>query len=171
MTYQSDRRNFLKQGIGAGLCVATWTHTVSGRSPNGKIHHAAVGVGGKGWSDVMEFASHPQVAVAALCDVDTARMRRAVQKFPQARCYQDWREMLDKEGDKIDTVSVSTPDHMHAPICMSAINKGKHVFVQKPLTHDVYEARRLTEAAAKAQLATQMGIQGNAGIAIAWRSN
>lgn len=162
MRQQSDRRSFLKQGIGAGLCAATWAHAALGKSPNGKIHHAAIGVGGKGWSDVMAFASHPEVVVAAVCDVDENQMRRAAQQFPQARRYQDWRVLLAKEGDKIDAVSVSTPDHMHAPISMSAINLGKHVFVQKPMTHDVYEARRLTEAAAKAGVATQMGIQANA---------
>jgi predicted dehydrogenase len=165
MSHQSNRRNFLKRGIGAGLGAATWAHAASGKSPNGKIHHAAIGVGGKGWSDVMAFASHPQVVITALCDVDKSRAQRAAQQFPQARCYQDWRELLDKEGDKIDAVSVSTPDHMHAPISMSAINHGKHVFVQKPMTHDVYEARRVTEAAAKAKLATQMGIQVNSSIA------
>ena len=164
MSHQSDRRNFLKRGIGAGFCAAGWAGAASGKSPNGKIHHAAIGVGGKGWSDVMAFASHPQVVIAALCDVDAAHLRRAAQEFPQARCYQDWRELLAKEGDKIDAVSVSTPDHMHAPISISAINKGKHVFVQKPMTHDVCEARRVAEAAAKAQLATQMGIQANASI-------
>jgi predicted dehydrogenase len=162
VSYQSNRRNFLKRGIGVGLCAAGWPRAASGKSPNDKIHHAGIGVGGKGWSDVMAFASHPQVVIAALCDVDAGRLRRAAEKFPQARCYQDWRELLAAEGDKIDMVSVSTPDHMHAPISMSAINQGKHVFTQKPLTHDVYEARRLTEAAAKARLATQMGIQANA---------
>ena len=84
MSHQSDRRQFLKRGIGAGLCAASWGRAASGKSPNGKIHHAAIGVGGKGWSDVMEFASHPEVVIAALCDVDAARMRRAAQKFPLA---------------------------------------------------------------------------------------
>jgi predicted dehydrogenase len=164
MSHQGDRRNFLKRGIAAGFCAAGWASMASGKSPNGKIHHAAIGVGGKGWSDVTAFATHPQVVIAALCDVDTAYLRQAAQEFPQARCYQDWRELLAKEGDKIDAVSVSTPDHMHAAISMSAIHQGKHVFVQKPMTHDVYEARRVTQAAAKAQLATQMGIQGNASL-------
>ena len=164
MSQLSDRRTFLRQGIGVGLCVAGWPHAAAGKSANGKIHHAAIGVGGKGWSDVMAFASHPDIAIAAVCDVDSNQMRRAVQQFPQARRYQDWRELLAKEGDKIDSVSVSTPDHMHAPISMSAINQGKHVFVQKPMTHDVYEARRVTEAAAKAQVATQMGIQVNSSV-------
>ena len=164
MSHQSNRRNFLKRGIGAGVLAAGWATAASGKSPNGKIHHAAIGVGGKGWTDIMELASHPEVVIAALCDVDAAHVHRAAQEFPQARCYQDWRELLAKEGDKIDAVSVSTPDHMHAPISMSAINLGKHLFVQKPMTHDVYEARRVAEAAAKAQLATQMGIQANSSI-------
>ena len=162
MSHQSNRRDFLKRGIGTGLCAAGWVRAASGNSPNGKIQHAGIGVGGKGWSDVMAFASHPEVVIAALCDVDATQLRRAAQEFPQARCYQDWRELLAQEGNKIDSVSVSTPDHMHAPIGMAAINEGKHLFVQKPMTHDVYEARRVTEAAAKARRATQMGIQVNA---------
>ncbi len=165
MSLLSHRRDFLKQGIGASLCAASWTPETVGKSPNGKIQHAAIGVGGKGWSDVLAFASHPQVAITALCDVDATRLRRAAKVFPEARCYQDWRELLAKEGDKIDSVNVSTPDHMHAPISMSAINMGKHVYVQKPLTHDVFEARRVTEAAAKSQIATQMGIQVNSSTA------
>jgi Oxidoreductase family, NAD-binding Rossmann fold/Oxidoreductase family, C-terminal alpha/beta domain len=164
MGHHTDRRSFLKSGIVASLCAANGARGVSGESPNGKIHHAAIGTGGKGWSDLMAFASHPQVTIAALCDIDTARLRRAAEKFPKARCYQDWRELLAEEGDKIDAVNVSTPDHMHAPISMSAINQGKHVFTQKPLTHDIYEARCLTKAAAKAQVATQMGIQVNSSI-------
>ena len=164
MSRRSNRRDFLKRGVATGLCAAGWVRAASGNSPNGKIHHAGIGVGGKGWSDVMAFASHPEVVIAALCDVDATQLRRAAQEFPQARCYQDWRELLAQEGDKIDSVSVSTPDHMHAPIGMAAINRAKHVFVQKPMTHDVYEARRVAEAAAKAQLATQMGIQANASI-------
>ena len=98
MSYQGNRRHFLKQGIGAGLCAAAWLRPALGQSPNGKIHHAAIGVGGKGWTDIMELASHPQVVIAALCDVDAAHLRQAGQKFPQARCYQDWRELLAEEG-------------------------------------------------------------------------
>ncbi|MFZ5833652.1 MAG: Gfo/Idh/MocA family protein [Planctomycetota bacterium] len=164
MSHTSNRRNFIKQGIVVGCCAAGWSRAASANALNGKIHVAAIGVGGKGWSDIMSFATHPQVTIAALCDVDADRIRKAAEKFPQARCYQDWRVLMAEEGDKIDAVSVSTPDHMHAPIAMSAIQRGKHVFVQKPLTHDIYEARRLREAAAKARVATQMGIQGNASL-------
>lgn len=164
MSYQSNRRDFLKQSAALGCCAAGWASRASANPRNGRLQLAAVGVGGKGWSDIMAFSTHPQVTIVALCDVDAARMHQPAQRFPQARCYHDWRELLDKEADKIDAVSVSTPDHMHAPIAMSAIHRGKHVFVQKPLTHDIYEARRLREEAAKARVATQMGIQGNASL-------
>jgi predicted dehydrogenase len=164
MSQRTDRREFLKQSVGVGLCAAGVARSVLGKSANGKIQHAAIGVGGMGWSDIKLIASHPAVEIAAICDVDTARMADAAKKFPDARRYQDWRELLDKEGDRIDTVNVSTPDHMHAPITMSAIRKGKHVYCQKPLTHDIHEARRVTEAAAKAGVATQMGIQINSSI-------
>ncbi|UCE49791.1 MAG: Gfo/Idh/MocA family oxidoreductase, partial [Phycisphaerales bacterium] len=114
--------------------------------------------------DIQQIGSHPEVEIVAICDVDTSRMAAAAKKFPNARRYQHWRELLDKEGDKIDSVNVSTPDHMHAPITMTAINQGKHVYCQKPLTHDVHEARRIAVAAAKAKVVTQMGIQVNASI-------
>ncbi|MCP4785447.1 MAG: Gfo/Idh/MocA family oxidoreductase [Fuerstiella sp.] len=165
MPRQTDRREFLKRGTGVGLCAAGWQRAALGGSPNGKLHYAAIGVGGKGWSDLTAFASHSEVVVTALCDVDNRQIDQAAKTFPQARRYHDWREMLAEEGDRIDAVSVSTPDHMHAPISMSAINRGKHVFVQKPMTHDIHEARRVTQAAAKAKLATQMGIQINSSTA------
>ena len=164
MSQRTCRRAFLKRGLYTGLCAAGLSSVASGKSPNGKTRHAAIGVGGKGWSDLLQFASHPNVEIAAICDVDTARLTGAARKFPHARRYQNWRELLETEGDKVDSVHVSTPDHMHAPITMTAIAKGKHVYCQKPLTHDVFEARRVTEAAAKAGVATQMGIQVNASI-------
>jgi predicted dehydrogenase len=164
MSQRTGRREFLKQSVGAGLCVAGAARSVLGKSANGKIQHAAIGVGGKGWPDVRLIAAHPKVEIAAICDVDTTRMDAAAKKFPAARRYQDWRELLDREGDRIDTINVTTPDHMHAPITMTAIRKGKHVYCQKPLTHDIYEARRVTEAAAKAGVVTQMGIQVNSSI-------
>ena len=164
MSHRINRRRFLKRSLSAGLGATILPGVVSAKSSNGKIQHAAIGVGGMGWGDVQQIGSHPDVEITAICDVDTGRMAAAVKKFPNARRYQDWRELLDKEGDKIDSVSVSTPDHMHASITMTAINQGKHVYCQKPLTHDVYEARRIAAAAAKAGVVTQMGIQANATI-------
>ena len=164
MSLRINRRRFLKHSLSAGLGATVLPAVVSAKSPNGKIQHASIGVGGMGWGDVQQIGSHPDVEITAICDVDTARMAAAAKKFPDARRYQDWRELLAKEGDKIDSVNVSTPDHMHAPITMTAINRGKHVYCQKPLTHDVYEARQIAAAAAKAGVVTQMGIQANATI-------
>ncbi len=115
-----------------------------------------------GMGDLRQINSHPNVEIVALCDVDANRLASAAKSFPHARRYQDWRELLEKEGDKIDSVNVSTPDHAHASITLSAINRGKNVYCQKPLTHDVFEARKIAEAAAKAEAVTQMGIQVNA---------
>ena len=164
MSPQSSRREFLKSSLGAGLGVVVLPPVVWAQSPNGKLQHAAIGVGGMGWGDIQQIGSHPDVEIVAICDVDTARMAAAAEKFPHARRYQHWRELLETEGDKIDSVNVSTPDHMHALITMTALGQGKHVYCQKPLTHDVYEARRVAEAAARAGVATQMGIQASATI-------
>ncbi|MBC8373811.1 MAG: Gfo/Idh/MocA family oxidoreductase [Planctomycetes bacterium] len=89
--------------------------------------------------------------MVAICDVDTRRLAAAARKFPNARKYQDWRQLLAKEGDKVDSVNVTTPDHMHAPITMTALAMGKHVYCQKPLTHDIFQARRIAAAAKQAQ--------------------
>ena len=164
MAIQNNRREFLKCSLSAGLGAVAFPTILPGQSLNEKIRHASIGVGGMGWGDIQQIGSHPNVEIAAICDVDTARMAAAAEKFPNARRYQDWRELLEKEGDRIDSVNVSTPDHTHAPITMTAINKGKNVYCQKPLTHDVCEARRIAQAAAKAKVVTQMGIQANASI-------
>lgn len=129
------------------------------KSPNGKLNHACIGTDGMGWSDLQSLSSHSNIQIAAICDVDTARMAKAAEKFPQARCYQDWRELLEKEGDKIDSVNVTVPDHMHAPITLAALRAGKHVYCQKPLTHEVSEARAVRLEAEKAGVVTQMGNQ------------
>jgi len=164
VSLQTNRREFLKRSLGAGLSALALPGVAAANSPNSRIQHAAIGVGGMGWEDVQQIASHANVEIVAICDVDTARMGAATKKFPDARRYQDWRVLLDQEADRIDSVNVSTPDHMHAPITMAAIKRGKHVYCQKPLTHDVHEARRVAEAAAQAGLATQMGIQVNASV-------
>jgi predicted dehydrogenase len=97
--------------------------------------------------------------LVAVAEVDLNRATGLQKRFPAAKVYQDWRKMLDKEGKHIDSVNVSTPDHMHAPMAMSAMRLGKPVYCQKPLTHDLYEARKLTEFAREKKLVTQMGIQ------------
>jgi predicted dehydrogenase len=127
-----------------------------------KIRHASVGASGMGFSDISSFAKQPAFDLVAIADVDLCTIARVQQLFPKVRVYQHWREMLKREKNQIDSVNVSTPDHMHAPIAMEAMRLGKHVYVQKPLTATIAEARRLTEFARRERLVTQMGIQTSA---------
>lgn len=133
------------------------------RAPSDTLQIAGIGVGGKGESDLTSFMKSGKSNVAFLCDVDDRRAAKSVANFPNAKYYKDFREMLEKEHKNIDAVSVSTPDHNHAVQAMAAMQLGKHVYVQKPLTHDIYEARMLTEAAKKYKVVTQMGNQGASG--------
>jgi predicted dehydrogenase len=124
------------------------------------LHHAGIGVGGMGWVDLQNFGQHPKVQVAALCDVDENHLKAAAAAFPKARLYRDWRELLATEGDRIDSVHVTVPDHMHYPICLTALRAAKHVYCQKPMCHDVAEVRSLTQTALAMGMVTQLGIQG-----------
>lgn len=126
--------------------------------PSGRLNHAAFGANGMSWADIQALANHPKFQLAAVAEVDLKRTGELKKAFPNARIYQDWRVMLDKEKD-LDSVNVSTPDHMHAPMGMSSLQRGLHMYGQKPLTHDIYETRQLTLVARKKKLVTQMGIQ------------
>src|SRR5690606_1421908 len=119
-----------------------------------RLHHACIGVGGMGAVDLENFLRHPRLEIVALCDVDQNHLRAAATKIPGARLYRDWRELLEKEGDRVDSVNVTVPDHMHYPIAYEAIRRGKHVYCQKPMCHDVAEVRLLTEAALKREVIT-----------------
>lgn len=132
-------------------------------APSDKLNIAGIGAGGKGANDIAEFAKSPYVNIVALCDVDDRQAKGTVEKFPKAAYYRDFREMLAKDKNNIDAVSISTPDHTHAVATLAAMQLGKHVYTQKPLTHDIYEARILTEAARKYKVVTQMGNQGGSG--------
>lgn len=161
-----SRRNFLRNAaiVGGGFFIVP--RHVLGRgfiAPSDKLNIAGIGVGGKGASDIAEFAKSPRVNIVALCDVDDRQAKGSVQKFPKAPYYRDYREMLEKEKNTIDAVSVSTPDHTHAVATLAAMQLGKHVYTQKPLTHNIFEARMLTEAAKKYKVVTQMGNQGGSG--------
>jgi predicted dehydrogenase len=134
-------------------------HVLGGRrfiSPSEKLNVACIGVGGMGGSDVRQMSTEN---IIALCDVDWKHAAGTFKRVPYAKKYRDFRRMLDKEGKNIDAVTVSTPDNTHAVAAMMAIKMGKHVYCQKPLAHDVYEVRQLTEAARKYKVMTQMGIQ------------
>lgn len=153
-----SRRHFL-QTSAALAAAAALPSSVRAASPNGKLRTAHVGVGGMGGADLGSIASHAKVEVFALCDVDENTLKGAAARHPNAKLFRDYREMIDKLGDTVDAVVVSTPDHTHAPAAMTALNAGKPVYCQKPLTHEVFEARRLREVAAQKKLVTQMGIQ------------
>ncbi|WP_353196205.1 Gfo/Idh/MocA family oxidoreductase [Parapedobacter defluvii] len=159
-----SRRDFIRVGAAsaAGFMVVP-RHVLGGKgfvAPSDKLVVAGIGVGGKGESDIGNFHKSGKAEIAYLCDVDDRRAANSVKRFPNAKYYKDYREMLDREHKHIDAVSVSTPDHNHAIQALAAMQLGKHVYVQKPLTHDVWEARLLTKAAKKYKVVTQMGNQG-----------
>ncbi len=168
MTQRSrlNRRDFLTT-TAAGLAIPlTAPAILKSAAPNERIRLASIGVGGKGWSDLNGAAAFCDVV--AFCDVDTDISRRggfakAAEKWPNARRYSDWRELFDKEAGKIDAVTVSTPDHMHAPVTMTALQLGIATYTQKPLTRTIHEARALTKAAEDAGVSTQMGNQNHSG--------
>ena len=128
------------------------------KSPNEKLNIASIGAGGKARSDIASCASSENIV--ALCDVDTVSAKSTFERFPNVPKFADYREMLDKEGKNIDAVIVAIPDHMHAAAALSAMQLGKHVYVQKPLAHTVWECRELLKAARQYNVATQMGNQG-----------
>lgn len=161
----TSRRDFLKTGtVAAASFMIVPRHVLGGKgflAPSDKLLVAGCGAGGKGQSDIAMFAKSGKAEIAFLCDVDDRRSATTRKNFPKAKYYKDWREMLDKEHKNFDAMSVSTPDHNHAIIAYHGMQLGKHVYVQKPMTHDLYEARLLTEAAKKFKVVTQMGNQGS----------
>lgn len=166
LSNNSSRRKFLRNSALAATGFYIVPRHVMGRgfiAPSDKLNIAGIGAGGKGESDIANFFKSGNANIVALCDVDDARSQKSRQSFPSAKYYKDYRELLDKESKNIDAVSVSTPDHTHAVAALAAMQLGKHVYVQKPLTHDIYEARILTEAARRYKVVTQMGNQGSSG--------
>ena len=163
-SFNTSRRRFLGTAVGATASLNILSGFVKAQSSggaNGKLNIAFVGAGGRAGGNIDGCAAAGQ-NIYALCDVDSARADGMYKKYPEAKVYVDWREMLEKEGDKIDAVVVSTPDHLHAVSTMAALKMGKHVYVEKPLTLTISEARALHEAARKAGVCTQMGNTGHA---------
>src|ERR1700730_10536434 len=162
----NSRRDFLKSTSLAAAGFFIVPRHVLGRgfvAPSDKLTIAAIGAGGKGESYIFEFSRSPNANIAYLCDVDDRQITKSLSRFPNAKRYYDFREMLEKEHRSIDAVSVSIPDNGHAVAALAAMQLGKHVYVQKPLTHDIYEARLLTEYAKRYKVVTQMGNQGSSG--------
>lgn len=158
---QVSRRRFL-QATAASAALSPLmaqrlaaANAVTPRSTFDQVNIACCGVGGKGFSDMVETSAGHNIV--AICDLDAGRLEAAAARFPQAKKYRDWRRMLEQSD--IDAMTVSTPDHMHAAVTLSAIELGKHVYTQKPLTHNVRESRKLAQAAEKAGIVSQMGTQ------------
>jgi len=161
-TNKISRRSFIGTtgAVAAGFTILP-SSVISGlghRPPSDKLNIACVGIGGMGNSNLRNVA--PTENIVALCDVDWEYSKKVFETYPNAKRYWDWRKMFDEMGKSIDAVIVATADHTHAIIAAHAITLGKHVYVQKPLTHTVYESRLLTKLAAKYKVATQMGNQG-----------
>lgn len=158
-----SRRTFIKNTVLASSVFIVPRHVLGGvgfTAPSDQLVLAAIGAGGKGTSDILNASVKGREKVAALCDVDfSGSAKRSVENFPKAKRYNDYREMLDKEKD-IDAVTISTPDHVHAPAAKFAMERGKHVYVQKPMTHNIREARLLTQMARDKKIVSQMGNQG-----------
>ena len=162
-----SRRDFVKNAaLALGGFYIVPRHVLGGPgfiAPSDKLQVAGIGAGGKGEGDLWSFYQSGKADIAFLCDVDDRQAVKSRERFPKAKYYKDYREMLEKEGKHIDAVSVSTPDHMHGVQAMAAMQLKKHVYVQKPMAHDIYEARVMTEAAHKYNVVTQMGNQGASG--------
>jgi predicted dehydrogenase len=153
------RRSFLKRVGAAAITAPFITRGWMAQSSNSVLRHASFGSAGMAWADIGELTKLKELQLVAVAEVDLNRTAELKKKFPEVKIYQDWRKLLDEEGRNIDSVNVSTPDHMHAPIAMSAMQLGKHVYCQKPLAHDLQEVRKLAEYARSKNLVTQMGIQ------------
>jgi len=153
------RRSFIRST--SALAVGTFAMPAVVRASvlAQELHVAVVGVNGMGWSDLSSVGSHKKVKFVGFCDIDSNRFDQADKGFPGVPHFADYREMLSKLGSGVDAVIVSTPDHMHAPAAMMAMEMGKHVYCQKPLTHTVWEARQMRLLAERKNLTTQMGNQ------------
>lgn len=172
---RQNRRSFIRNGAlaTAGFFIVP-RHTLGKgyTAPSDKLNIAAIGAGGKGTGDIFNAFNSGANNVVGLADVDWNQCKTSFDRFPNAKRYHDFRVMLDEMGKDIDAVTISTPDHFHAYAAMACMQLGKHVYVQKPLTHNIAEARMLTEAARRYKVVTQMGNQGSSNpaqkIAIDW---
>ncbi len=151
-----NRRSALK--VLAGGLAFPYISRGYAAAPSETLNHASFGASGMAFADIRSLTASPHLKLVAVADVDLNRTAEVKKLFPEVRVYQDYRELLDKEKD-LDSVNISTPDHMHAPITMRAMQRGLNVYTQKPLTQTLYEARQLARVAKEKGLVSQMGIQ------------
>lgn len=163
MSARLSRRSFLRGAAASSLWAAGgcagFPSLLSSRSPNALLTHACIGTANMAGYDLDQFLKNPQVRITALCDVDADFLAAAKKKVPDARVYRDWRELLAAEGDRLDSVNVSTPDHGHTVQISGALKAGKHVYAQKPLCKYFDECAYLRDLAAKSGKVTQLGTQ------------
>jgi predicted dehydrogenase len=158
-----SRRDFMSGAAAVAAFTIVPRHVLGGagnKAPSEKLNIAGIGVGGQGGGDIGNVSSEN---IVALCDVDQERAGGTFNRFKNAKKYKDYRKMLDKEEKNIDAVVVATPDHNHAPAVIRAMKLGKHVYVEKPMAHTIFEAREMTRVARQKKVVTQMGQQGHAG--------
>ncbi len=161
MSWTSSRitRRAAIRGLAAtGLAMPSVFRAHATAAPSETLYHASFGAAGMAGADLHSLTASPHVKLVAVADVDLRNTAEIIKEFPGIKVYQDWRELLDKEKH-LNSVNVSTPDHMHAPITMRAMQQGLNVYTQKPLTQTLYEARQITRTARENNLVTQMGIQ------------
>src|SRR5262249_46576806 len=157
-TGRISRRTALKRFAAAGFTAPFVFRAHAHAAPSETLYHASFGANGMALGDIGALTGSKHLKLVAVAEVDLDRTAEVRKRFPGAKIYQDWRELLDKEKN-LNSVNVSTPDHMHAPITMRALVRGLHVYTQKPLTQTIYEARQLTKVAREKKVVTQMGIQ------------
>ncbi|MFL5339327.1 MAG: Gfo/Idh/MocA family protein [Gemmataceae bacterium] len=156
MTQRISRRSALKFAAGLAAPFVFRRHLTAG--PSETVYHASVGAGGMGASDIGSLTQSKHLKLVAIADVDQNHAAAMKKRFPEVNVYRDWRELLDKQKN-LNSVNVSTPDHMHGIITRHAVERGLSVYTQKPLTQTLFEARQLTKAAADKKIVSQMGIQ------------
>jgi predicted dehydrogenase len=152
------RRTALKQFLAAGLAAPFVFRRHATAAPSETIYHASFGASGQAGSDIGQLTGSKNLKLVAVADVDLSRTEAIKKSFPDVKIYQDWRELLDKEKN-LNSVNISTPDHMHGSITMRAMQRGLHVYTQKPLTQTIHEARQLATFAREKKIISQMGIQ------------
>jgi predicted dehydrogenase len=153
-----NRRDFIKKSSALGVSsLLSFNKNIF--KMDTKVRTAHIGVGGMGLNDLKAISSHKNVVVSALCDVDSNLLNKAHKLFPKAKIFKDYRVLLNKLESEIDAVVISTPDHSHGPASIMAMEKGKAIYCQKPLTNNVIDAREMSKISSQKKLVTQMGIQ------------
>src|SRR6266851_5580299 len=145
-TSRITRRIALRHAAAASLAAPYVFRAHAGTPPSETLYHASFGAHGMALSDIRSLTASKHVKLVAVAEVDLPRAAEVKKQFPDVKVYQDWRELRDKEKN-LNSANISTPDHMHAPITMRAMQQGLHVYTQKPLTHTIHEARQLTRVA------------------------